>query len=244
MTCKVYFIYGGKGGVGKSTTTYNVAYELKNKGNSVAVLDLDFKTPSLYRLFAGDKEITRHPEIDSDMKIKPAEVDGILIQSTGFINNNMGMFFNDGLVDGALYQFLHPSMMEVDYLLVDLPPSIEKIHSLVCQKFKKAEFILISTYSLLSLEDTQKAFSFINKLGHKTKFIIMNMSYIQCVNCKERAYLFNRENMDVFDDLKRLNTFELPFSKELIDFNEHSQSVYDIGDDNLQNCFINIVESM
>jgi ATP-binding protein involved in chromosome partitioning len=147
---KTFFIYSGKGGVGKSTVTYNLAYALKKRGNKVGILDLDLKTPNMYRLFNSSKNIT--PPIIEKMKIKPAEIDGILVQSTGFINNNSGLFFTDDLAEGACFQLLHKSLYDVDYLLVDLPPNMDKIHSLACKNFKSSKFILISTYSLLSLE--------------------------------------------------------------------------------------------
>ena len=110
---KVYFIYSGKGGVGKSTITYNLAYTLKKMGKTVAILDLDLKTPSIYKLFSHSEHIIG--PVIHDMKIKPAEVDGILVQSTGFINQDTGLFLSDDLIEGALYQLLHTSLYQVDY---------------------------------------------------------------------------------------------------------------------------------
>lgn len=243
MKNKVFLIYSGKGGVGKSTVTYNTAYELKNKGYRVGVLDLDLKTPSLYRLFNGAKQLAL-PQIESDLKIKPANIDGILVQSTGFINNNTGIFFDDGLIEGALYQLLHDSLMEVDYLLIDLPPSIEKLHSLICQKFKNAEFLLVSTYSLLALEDTQKALSFINKLDRKVNTVVMNMSYIKCNSCSEKNYIFNKSNIDKFKELQNFRILELPLSKELVDMNERSQTVNNSKDSDLLKPFNELINNI
>lgn len=239
---KVYFIYSGKGGVGKSTLTFNLASLLKKTGNSVGILDLDLKTPSIYKLFSlGNESIP--PRIDQNtMQISPARVNDILVQSTGYINSDTGVLFDDDLIEGAFYQLLSPDLADVDYLLIDLPPSIEKVHSLACKNFPDAKFVLVSTYSLVSLEDSFKAYNFIKTFNMGISCLILNMSYIICNKCGDKQYLFNEDNILNFTELNHFKKFELPFSQELISANEKSLSVSSISNQSVKNAFDQILE--
>lgn len=222
MKTKIFFIYSGKGGVGKSTITFYLAYALNKLNKTVGVVDLDMKAPSLYHLFSNIGDISL-PYLDPEsFKIYPAISKNVLIQSTGFINNNRGVLFGDDLLEGAFYQFFHPVFDSVDFLLIDLPPGIDQIHNLINKKFSQGKYILLSTFSLLSLEDCLKSYNYLNSINARIECIVYNMSFIQCNTCKEKQYLFDPQNLNNYSDLKKYKQVVFPFSEEISAFSNTS----------------------
>lgn len=218
---KVIFVYSGKGGVGKSTISYNISYYLKNKGNKVAILDSDFNAPSLHKLFEG---LSKEKDCEiNNFKIYPAMYESILVQSTGFLNNNQGVIWNEDFIEGALFQLLTPDLFLCDYLIIDMPPGITEVHSQICKSFPNGKVIFIISPSHLSIEDTLKAYKFIDKLDIKTLGTIINMDYFKCESCNHENKLFD----NLYLNFKEVNfiknskfVINLPFSSNISQANE------------------------
>lgn len=200
---KTLLIYSGKGGVGKSTISFNLAYLLKEKGFKVGLFDADFNTPSIHKLVQG-LPLQKRPLIDN-FSITPAIYDSILVQSTGFINNNLGVIWNEDYIKGAFYQLLGNKFKDVDYLVIDLPPGISAVHSNICELFPDSVVFFVISPSELSTEDTTKAYNFLKKLNIRILGTIINMSYFICEHCKDKNILHNN---------KGLNYTNIPFIKD------------------------------
>lgn len=185
---RVILVYSGKGGVGKSTISYNIAYYLKKEGHKVGLFDADFNTPSIHKLVSG-LPLERKVSIEN-FSIKPAIYEDMFVQSTGFINDNIGVIWNEDYIRGALYQFMSKEFQSVDFLIIDMPPGINEVHSEICKLFPNSEALLVISPSELSAEDTVKAHKFLKKVRISILGTIINMSYLTCEHCGKTNNLY------------------------------------------------------
>ncbi len=210
---KTLLVYSSKGGVGKSTISCNLSFALQSLGYKVGIFDTDFKTPSLPFLISGLTYKTK-PYIQK-LRIKPAVLDcGMIIQSTGYFNDKEMQFWPEDYLEGAVWQLFDICDWEsLDYLVVDMPPCIDSLHSTICSLFPSAKVLLISTHSPLSVEDSLKGITFMEELGLNILGFVMNMVYIKCANCEKKNYIFDKNtsriNYPVFANV--------PISKTIIE---------------------------
>jgi ATP-binding protein involved in chromosome partitioning len=194
---KTLMVYSAKGGVGKSTVACNIAFALRESGSSVGLFDADFKTPSIRRLVA-NVPLTRAPRLDAQ-RVKPAQtVDGVRIQSTAYFSDNDMLFWPDDYIEGAVWQLFNPQdWKDLDYLIIDMPPAIDTIHSYLCSVFEDAKIIYVSTYSPLSIEDYKKGAIFMQELEMDILGTVMNMVYAKCPYCGNRTQLFGHDQEEI-----------------------------------------------
>lgn len=213
---RVLFFYSGKGGVGKSTIACNCAFALASRGYKIGIIDADFNTPSVHRLISGIDCVQKaHLE---KMKIQPAIYDNLLLQSTGFFNSNTGIIWNEDYIDGALFQLLDDKLWDVDFLVVDMPPSINKIHISLCQRFPNAELVFVNALSVLSIEDSNKAYNMAKTLGIKIIGNVFNMSALDCEKCNHKNSFYEEDEFNEFACFLEKEGFieYIPFSKKFL----------------------------
>ena len=148
-------VASGKGGVGKSTVTANLALALARGGARVGVMDADVYGPSIPTIL-GVKSL---PEMDEDDKIRPVEQDGLKIISMGFfMAPEQAVVWRGPMLHKTMQQFLNGVIWgELDYLLVDLPPGTGDIQLSLCQSIPIAGAVIVSTPQDVALNVAQKA---------------------------------------------------------------------------------------
>ena len=154
--CRINAVASGKGGVGKSTVTANLAVALRHRGYNVGILDADIYGPSQTKMF-GVEGYTPEAEVDEagNQFIVPAQSLGIKIQSIGFfIRPTDALMWRGGMAVNALHQLVHQTMWgKLDYLLIDLPPGTGDIHLSIINEIKISGAVIVSTPQQVAVAD-------------------------------------------------------------------------------------------
>jgi len=183
----VIAIASGKGGVGKSTVTVNLAIALKRLGLKVGVLDADIYGPSMPRMLG----ITGQPRSDGE-KLEPMQGHGVSCMSIGFlVDPDQPTIWRGPMVMGALEQlFSDVNWGELDILLVDMPPGTGDAQLTLAQKVPLKGAIIISTPQDIALIDARKGLNMFRQTEVPVMGIVENMSYFHCPKCGERSEIF------------------------------------------------------
>lgn len=154
--CRIVAVASGKGGVGKSTVTANLAVALRQRGYNVGILDADIYGPSQTKMFGVEGYI---PEAERDDEgndfIIPAQSLGIKIMSIGFfIRPTDALMWRGGMAVNALHQLIHQTRWgKLDYLLIDLPPGTGDIHLSIINEIKISGAVIVSTPQQVAVAD-------------------------------------------------------------------------------------------
>jgi len=192
---KVIAIGSGKGGVGKSTFTANLAIALSRAGHKVGIIDADIYGPSLPMIFGKREE---KPRANSDRKIIPVEAHGIKFMSFGFfINENDPVIWRGPMLGGVINQFLFDvDWSDTDYLLIDLPPGTGDIQLSMVQNANVDGAIIISTPQDIALLDAKKGLEMFKKLNLPVIGMVENMSSFICDKCNKEHFIFGEGGVD------------------------------------------------
>lgn len=210
---KVLLVGSGKGGVGKSTVSVNLALSLKELGLNVGVLDADIYGPSLPRLLG---KMNQKPEINSEKKLAPIEAYGLQLMSIGFlVDEDAAIVWRGPMLFKAMNQFLFDvAWQDVDVLVVDLPPGTGDVQLSIAQKVKVDGGLIVSTPQNLSLIDARKALDMYEKMNIPLVGWVENMSYLE--QNGERIQLFQKGNIQGMVDNEKLSKVaEIPFHPAL-----------------------------
>ncbi len=181
-------VASGKGGVGKSTITVNLAVALAAQGATVGLLDADVYGPSI-PLMTG---IDRQPELSADKRLVPFERFGVRIMSLGFlVPADSAVIWRGPMLVKALDQLLRDVVWgKLDYLLVDMPPGTGDVQLTLAQKVRLAGAIIVTTPQDVALADARKGIAMFRKVNVPILGLVENMSYFQCPHCAERTDIF------------------------------------------------------
>jgi ATP-binding protein involved in chromosome partitioning len=191
---KVIAIGSGKGGVGKSTFTANLALTLSRKGYKVGVIDADIYGPSLPMIFGKRDE---KPRSSTERKIIPVEAFGIKFMSFGFfINEGDPVIWRGPMLGGVISQFLFDvDWIGTDYLLIDLPPGTGDIQLSMVQNAHVDGTIIVSTPQDIALLDAKKGLEMFKKLNLPVIGMVENMSSFICNNCGSEHHIFGERGV-------------------------------------------------
>src|ERR671932_922348 len=187
----VIAVASGKGGVGKSTTSVNLAVALSQTGAKVGLLDADIYGPNV-PLMMGLKE---KPEVQGhEGHIQPVLRYGIKLVSIGFfLDERKPVIWRGPMVHGAIQQFLRDfEWGELDYLVVDLPPGTGDAPLSLAQLIPLSGVVIVTTPQDVALQDVAKGMAMFQQLEVPVIGVIENMSYFVCPNCSEKHELFGR----------------------------------------------------
>jgi ATP-binding protein involved in chromosome partitioning len=181
-------VASGKGGVGKSTVTANLALALARGGARVGVMDADVYGPSIPTILG----IKSAPEMDAGDRIRPVDQDGLKIISMGFfMAPEQAVVWRGPMLHKTMQQFLNGVLWgALDYLLVDLPPGTGDIQLSLCQSIPIAGAVIVSTPQDVALNVAQKAVAMFRSLNAPILGVVENMSEYRCPHCGERDEIF------------------------------------------------------
>jgi ATP-binding protein involved in chromosome partitioning len=219
-------IASGKGGVGKSTVTANLAVTLDKMGFKVGLIDADIYGPSAPLMFdiQHAKPLTVH--VDGKNLMGPVEGYGVKLMSIGFFaNTDQAVVWRGPMATKALTQMIHDTHWgELDFLLIDLPPGTGDIHLSMVQNLPVTGAVIVSTPQKVALADARKGVAMfkMEQINVPVLGILENMSYFSPPEHPEKKYyLFGKEGAQ-----KLAKTMEVPFLGEL----PLIQSIREAGD--------------
>lgn len=181
-------IGSGKGGVGKSTLTSNLAVALARAGRRVGLLDADIYGPSQPRMMG----VSDRPASPDGQRIEPLHAHGVTVMSIGLmLKEGEAVVWRGPMLMGAMQQLLQQvNWGELDVLLIDLPPGTGDVQLSLCQKAAVTGAIIVSTPQDVALLDARRAIDMFNKLKAPVLGLVENMSSYVCPNCGHEAHLF------------------------------------------------------
>jgi ATP-binding protein involved in chromosome partitioning len=208
-------VASGKGGVGKSTVTANLAVSLAKMGFKVGLLDADIYGPSATIMFDVERERPLSVTVDGKSKMKPVENYGVKILSIGFFTKpNQAVIWRGPMAAKALNQMIFDADWgELDFLLVDLPPGTGDIHLSIMQSLPITGSVIVSTPQNVALADAKKGVAMFRQESINVPIIgiIENMAYFTPEELPEnKYYIFGEKGAkNLAEDL------EIPFLGEL-----------------------------
>ncbi|TDB92533.1 Mrp/NBP35 family ATP-binding protein [Actinomadura sp. 7K534] len=184
---KVYAVASGKGGVGKSSVTVNLAAALAAQGRKVGVVDADIYGHSVPRMLGVETSPTKVQDM-----IMPPSSHGVKVISVGmFTAGNQPVVWRGPMLHRALQQFLADVYWgDLDILLMDLPPGTGDIAISVAQLLPSAEILVVTTPQQAAAEVAERAGAIAAQTHQQVVGVIENMSYLSCPHCGERQYIF------------------------------------------------------
>lgn len=186
----VIAVGSGKGGVGKSTVSVNLALALVALGYKVGLLDVDVYGPSIPLMLGVDG----HPLISEAQKLIPNEKFGLKVMSMGFLlKPNQAVVWRGPMVHGVVKQFLGDvDWGELDFLIVDLPPGTGDAPLSLTQSLPLTATVLVTTPQEVAASVAAKAMTMFERMGIRTLGVIENMSYFICPSCETSTDIFDR----------------------------------------------------
>jgi len=202
-------VASGKGGVGKSTVSLNLALALSQTGAKVGLLDADIYGPSI-PLMLGMKDAFMQVE---ENKLQPAESNGIQVVSFGFFaqQEQQAAIYRGPIISGILKQFLvDTNWSDLDYLIVDLPPGTGDIPLTLAQTIPITGILVVTTPQDVASHVAVKALGMFTKLNVPILGVVENMSHFICSKCDEKHYIFGQGGAQKISD-----KFKIPFIGEI-----------------------------
>ena len=217
----VLAIASGKGGVGKSTITSNIAITLSNMGFKVGILDADIYGPSIPIMFdiANARPLSVNHE--GKNKMKPVESYGIKILSIGFFTKpDQAVIWRGPMASKALNQMIFDAhWAELDFLLVDLPPGTGDIHLSILQSLPVTGSVIVSTPQNIALADARKGIAMFNQktISVPVLGLVENMAYFTPQELpKNKYYIFGKDGArNLAEDMKVAFLGEIPLIQSI-----------------------------
>ena len=184
---KVLAVASGKGGVGKSSVTVNLAVALAAAGHKVGVIDADIYGHSVPRMLG----VTGRPTPVENMIMPPSSHDVKVISMGMFTKGNTPIVWRGPMLHRAMQQFLADVFWgDLDYLMLDLPPGTGDIAISLAQLLPNAELLVVTTPQLAASEVAERAGAIVTQTRQRITGVIENMSYLVCPHCGEQMDVF------------------------------------------------------
>jgi ATP-binding protein involved in chromosome partitioning len=220
----------GKGGVGKSTTSVNLALALRQKGARVGLMDADVYGPNIPQMLG----IAEAPEVGADRKIAPPVAYGIKVISMGMlVPPDQAVVWRGPMLHAAVQQFMRDvSWGELDYLVVDLPPGTGDVALSMAQSVPVAGAIVVTTPQGVSVSDVRKAVGMFRQLNVPVLGVVENMSGFVCGHCGEKTDIFGSGGgMKLSEDLGIAFLGEVPIDPRVRAGGDEGQPIVEVAPD-------------
>jgi ATP-binding protein involved in chromosome partitioning len=201
-------VASGKGGVGKTTVSVNLAMALAKTGAKVGLLDADIYGPSVPLMLG----LKASPEVINN-KIQPPVSEGIKVISMGFFyeQSQQAGIYRGPIISGIVKQFLTDvNWGDLDYLIIDLPPGTGDAPLTIAQTIPITGILIVTTPQDVAMNVAVKAIGMFNKLNVPIVGVIENMSYLECPHCKEHTHIFGKGGGQLVSE-----QFKIPFIGEI-----------------------------
>jgi ATP-binding protein involved in chromosome partitioning len=197
----------GKGGVGKTTVSVNLAIALAKRGFKVGLMDADVYGPNVPLMMG----VRATPQAIGE-RIQPIEKHGVRVMSMGFLNpGDKPLVWRGPMLHSVIQQFLRGvDWGELDYLVIDLPPGTGDVQLTLIQTAPITGAVIVTTPSDVSLEDARKAVHMFQQVRVPILGMVENMSYLLCPHCNERIDVFSHGG-----GRKTADQMNIPFLGEL-----------------------------
>jgi ATP-binding protein involved in chromosome partitioning len=201
---KIIAIGSGKGGVGKTTVSVNLAIALAKLGHRVGLIDADIYGPNV-PLMVGS---TQQPRVTGNNMIVPNETHGVKTISIGYISpGDKPLVMRGPMLHQIIRQFLQQvEWGELDYLIIDLPPGTGDVVISLVQTVPLTGAVVVSTPSDVSLEDARKALEMFAQVNVQVLGIVENMSHFTCPHCHNQIDIFSKGGAE-----RTAKQFNVPF---------------------------------
>lgn len=202
----VIAVTSGKGGVGKSTVSVNLAIALAQQGYKVGILDADVYGPNVPRLTNTDLQRIAW---NDDNKIEPAENFGIKIMSVALTTPTMDtpLVWRSSVAVNALIQFLEDvAWGELDFMVIDMPPGTGDVQLTIAQELPISAAVLVTTPQVVATDDVSRAVMMFKDIGVKMAGIVENMSFFIAPDTQKRYDIFGKGGGE-----KIAQKYEIPF---------------------------------
>jgi len=180
----------GKGGVGKTTLSVNLALAMAKLGHKVGLLDADIYGPNVPLMLGTNAQ----PKAVSNERIEPILAHGLKVISVGFLNpGDKPIIWRGPMLHQIIRQFLNAvEWGQLDYLVIDLPPGTGDVALSLVQTVPLTGAVVVSTPSDVSLQDGRKAIEMFRQMKVDLVGVVENMSYFVCPHCKNEIDIFSR----------------------------------------------------
>ncbi|RXP61385.1 MRP family ATP-binding protein [Lutibacter sp. HS1-25] len=242
-------VASGKGGVGKSTITANMAVSLQKMGFKVGILDADIYGPSIHLMFDVANAKPLSVEVDGQVKMQPVESYGVKILSLGFFTDaNQAVIWRGAMASKALNQMIFDSYWgELDFLLIDLPPGTGDIHLSLVQAVPITGAVIVSTPQNIALADAKKGVAMFQQetINVPVLGIIENMSYFTPAELPEnKYYIFGKDGAkNLAEDIDAPFLGEVPLVQSIREAGDVGHPVALQNNTPLENAFSEITKN-
>jgi ATP-binding protein involved in chromosome partitioning len=243
-------IASGKGGVGKSTITANMAVSLSKMGFKVGILDADIYGPSMHLMFDVEKERPISVKIEGRSKMKPIENYGVKLLSLGFFTNpNQAVIWRGPMASKALNQLIFDADWgELDFLLIDLPPGTGDVHLSIVQALPINGAVIVSTPQTIALADAKKGVAMFQQESIQVPVlgIIENMAYFTPEELPDnKYYIFGKDGAKhLAEDIKTKFLGEIPLVQSIREAGDVGHPVALQENTSLENAFATLTKEM
>lgn len=188
----IIVVASGKGGVGKSTVSVNLACALGKSGARVGILDADIYGPSIPTMLGGRQQVQMSGE-----SYLPIEAFGVQAMSMGYLSHDeQALIWRGPMLAKALIQMMNITQWDnLDYLIIDLPPGTGDIQLSLVQKIPIAGALVVSTPQQVALADAQKALNMFAKTNITVLGVVENMSVHTCTACGHQEAIFGEQGL-------------------------------------------------
>ncbi|MFV9924885.1 MAG: Mrp/NBP35 family ATP-binding protein [Francisella endosymbiont of Hyalomma scupense] len=239
----IILVASGKGGVGKSTVTANLAVCFAKMGAKVGILDADIYGPSQPTLL----NLKQNPQTTDKKKIIPLERYGVKMISIGnLIDPESAVIWRGPIVSRALMQLLNDTDWgHIDYLFLDLPPGTGDIQLTISKNMPVTGAVIVTTPQDLSLIDAKRAIAMFQKVDIKTLGVVENMSYYICPKCGNSEYIFGKDGTHLLCSKNNIEFLgNLPLHKDIRENADNGKPYVSLDkDDSINISYITLAEN-
>jgi len=247
---RIIVIASGKGGVGKSTVSVNLAVALARQGKEVALVDADIYGPSIPKMFGIENARPEMTKFEQKDMILPVKKEGVKIMSIGFfVGKHQGLIWRGPMAGKAITQLFEDTLWgEIDYMIIDFPPGTGDIQLTTVQNLNLSGAIIVTTPQEIALNDARKAASmFVNQdINIPILGVIENMSWFTPKqHPDEKYYIFGKGGgAKIASELNSKLLGQIPLVTEVGEAAEEGLSIYGQSDKSIVEAFEKVVEQM